>query len=843
MVNMNNKKYIRENVEETKGIPQGKEFSRRPKGSWDGFLYKVIQSGLSDSFADMYHRKKSDGWEGRADVYGIVGYTHLNLKGALKYGWGDKTVLKIKLLGGLENYVFFDADNNPDIRAALIDTYGSALSVEEQIFAITGNRKIASDFRWTNEDRFGTRLSGNQRTWIAGDGEKIMRATGKIIRGFVYEYQRDDAAVAPFIFSDMVTCAVAHNVGRYDSVEMANAKFVGTLNQQRREMQDNYTDIVPHLYAVNAIDTDADEGTRVGDNLYIAYTSRDGKHNVLAIDERNWGNPQDTKLFPDTISIDNELSNPGKNGNLRFSMNKQQYIANVCGKMTNGEKIADFPIFAIRGCEDGADWWFQMNSGNLTWFYENPEWVEEQKSIYYSQSQYGNVGESIKTHKEILQEAFEPGMSYNDFVRSNVGKNNENVMYVCTHCYFVEGIMQQGFSRAYANVNDKDDNGGALTYGDGVYGTPSIKNAANNLSRKTASKTKKPDGYKYGNIILKCILMGGWKGFLIFDGNFARKIYGDKWQVMDQIDLIVKDKTANAELKNYVQPYLRMELYDPKKDPTGLGRTNHIIFNMFNNGWSAEQRKSGIEKWTNFFRKNGIRGAVYHGHGDKFCSVCYDYSEVIPFAISYDYGQTWTTGGHSWTLDNGKTYETNGVDWQTLHDRLISAGDPIGKLGAEYKNVSLDTQEVRFGSSVAGLASVQCKNGGYNFVTMQEIRGIDGNVLYRQYDKIFPIDFDSMASIGKNGNIRFEYRGRQFDGNVYDEDSNGPVIFITKNTISGPIVERFDMNYADWFVENYDAYVRGDFDNDNEGYEEQDVVAEQQLQEEFFRMLDRIELI
>ena len=847
---MNNRIVINEGVDELKGIPQGKEFSKRPSGwknddDWDGFIYKVIESRHAESFADVYHRKKSDGWEGGKDCYGIVGYTHLLLKGAMRLLSYGGTIVKMKLLGGLQNYVFFDADRDPDIKKALIDTYGSNLSVEEQIFAITGDRQVARDFAWTDSGRFGTKWDKWSRRWNQGDGEKIMRRTGKIIRGFVCEYGYNDAMVAPFVFSDMVTCAVAHNVRSNEPIESVRAKFVGTLDQNRRVLQDNYVDLVPHLYAVDAVDVDSDEGARIGDKLYVQYTSKRGEHNMLVIDEHNWGSPKDTKLFPSEVKLDDGLANPSRKGSFMFSMNGQQYIANVCGLMSNGQKAKnengaeiDFPIFAIRGCEEEG-WWFPMDRDTLIWVYQNPEWAKQMKEQYYSSNDYGQVGEGVKTHREIISEAFEPGMTYDDFVKSNVGKDNENIMYVCTHCYFVEGIMQKGFSRAYANVNDKDDNGGALTYGDGVYGTPSIKNAANNLSQKTADIRKKPDGYKYGNVILKCILMGGWKGFLIFDGNFARKIYGDKWQVMDQIDLIVKDRAANAELKNYVQPYLRMELYDPRND--SLGRTNHIIFNMFNNGWSAEQRKSGIEKWTNFFRKNGIRGAVYHGHGDRFCSVCYDYSEVVPFAISYDYGQTWTTKGNSWTLSNGKTYKTNGVDWQALHDRLISAGDPIGKLGAEYNDVSLDTQEVRFGPYAAGLASVQCKNGKYNFVTMQDIRGNDGKLLYKKYSKIFPVDFDEKASISLRGTINFIYKGVNFRGKVYDEEANGPVILIPKKTVNGIVEERFEMQYLDWFAENYEAYVRGDFDADNGEYEEQDTTTNQQLQEEFFKALDRIE--
>lgn len=865
---MTDKKYISENIEESKDIPEGQNFSSLKT------IYKVIRKEYIDSFADRYHRKKSDGYvRGGNDMYGIAGYTHMDLKGAMcivnNYGGN---IIKMKLLGGFERYVFFDSDRDPDIKRELIAVYGKPLSVRDQLYVLTGSLDIANRYGYCTPTSFGN-----------GIAEKIMRESGKIIRGFICIYSSGevniggvkqqvlDVMVNPIIFSDMVTCAIAENVRgsswNYigDDLYDVEKKFRGTLDKNRRNLQNGYLDIVPHLYAVNAREPDGMNGTRVNDKYYCSYTDVNGRHNLLIVDEKNWGNPKDYKLFPDTVKIDEVVGNPGRKGFITFSMRGQKFIANVCGiekVYDENSSVNSEPVFAlIYKNEYGQlveSQWYPLNTDSITWVYQNyPESIESLKGEgeeeqgqeaqgYENGEEFGQeqeVGDGNgNEYDKVIEEDFSPGMSYNDFVSANInnGGGARSIVYVCTHCYNVEGIMQKGFSRAYANANDFAANGGALTYGDGVYGTPSIDNAANNLARKTDSK---PDGKKYGDIILKCILMGGWKGFLIFDENFAKKIYGPKYQILDQIDEIVKNENGRKTLKDFI----RNECYGMDllhKD--GAGRTNHMIFKMFDNFLRGDARKVQFEKWTNFFRQNRIRGAIYHGHGDGFCCVCYDYSEVVPIELSYDYGQTWTTRGFTRTISNGKTYSSKGIDWAKTSERLTAGGDPRAKLGAKYDDVDLSNQRVRIGNNVVGFVQVG-KNGKYNFVSMQDVVGVDGQVICKKYNKYFPIDFDSKASIGTlRGTISFVYRGISFQGKVFDPEANGPTIVLTRRSKYPPfrVEERIEMQYTDWIVDNYDAYMNGDFEEgEDEGeYQEQnDAVDNNQLQEEFFKTLDRIE--
>ena len=867
---MTDKKYISESVEESKDIPEGRGFTKLRD------IYKVISSRYIDSFADRYHRKKSDGYvRGGNACYGIAGYTHMDLKGAMcivdSYGGN---IVKMKLLGGFERYVFFDAESDPDIKRELIATYGKPLSVRDQLYVLTGSWDIANRYGGCYSSQFGNSIA-----------EQIMRESGKIIRGFICIYTSgyvrmngtqervNDVMVNPLVFSDMVPCAIARNVSSYDTVEAVEAKFQGTLDQKRRDLQNGYIDLVPHLYAANAKDPDGGQGTRINDKYYCSYTDVNGRHNLLIVDEKNWGNPKDYKLFPDTVKIDEVIGNPGRKGFITFSMRGQKFIANVCGI----EKVYDEnsatnsdPVFALVYKNEYGQLvesqWYPLNAESITWVYQNyPESIESLKGEGEGEEEQGEEAQGYENGEEfgqeqevgdgneneydkVIEEDFTPGMSYNDFVAANSGKDDgtgvgQPIMYVCTHCYNVEGIMQKGFSRAYANANDFAANGGALTYGDGVYGSPSLDNAANHLSKKPDSK---PDGKKYGDVILKCILMGGWKGFLIFDETWAKKIYGPKWHIFDQIDTIIKNDAARNEIKGFIQNECYGEnFYDPG-DRYNQKRTSSVLFKMFDNHMQPAQRQVRFEKWTNFFRRNGIRGGIYWGYGDRFACVCYDYSEVVPIQISYDHGQTWTTRGFTRTLPNGKTYSSKGIDWAKTSERLTAGGDPRAKLGARYDDVDLSNQRVRIGNNVVGFVQVG-KNGKYNFVSMQDVVGIDGQVICKKYNKYFPIDFDDKASIGTlRGTITFVYRGITFQGKVFDPEANGPTIVLTRRSKYPPfrVEERIEMQYTDWIVDNYDAYMNGDFEegeDDGEYQEQNDAIDNSQIQEQFFKTLDRIE--
>jgi hypothetical protein len=272
-------------------------------------------------------------------------------------------------------------------------------------------------------------------------------------------------------------------------------------------------------------------------------------------------------------------------------------------------------------------------------------------------------------------------------------------------------------------------NNNALTYGDGQYGTPSFKNAADNLSRKADSK---PDGLKYGDAIVKCVLLDGFHNFLIFDQTMAEKVYGANWDILSQIERILgNNQQAKRELEYFIRPYLGPNLYNPDKDPNH--RTTNVIYNMFKD-------KDGFKKWTNFFREHGIRGSVYHGHGDGFCFVCYNFSEVIPYEVTFDRGQTW---------------HKDQFDWERVKERMQYNNDVVQKVGHLYKHVSVFSKKVICNGKIFGLTNVETKNGKFNFVFNDTGK------------KISPIDFDEEPIVNEeNGELEFVCHGQTFYGTV-----------------------------------------------------------------------------
>ena len=338
-----------------------------------------------------------------------------------------------------------------------------------------------------------------------------------------------------------------------------------------------------------------------------------------------------------------------------------------------------------------------------------------------------------------------------DLTKEDFLNGKKRIVYVCAHTSDVDAIFKNGFSRQFANNNDYMHNGGALTYGDGQYGSVSLDNAANNLSRKT--DYGKSDGKKYGSVIIKCVLMGSFYNFLIFDEDLAKYIYKDKWQIMDQIDHIVKDPAARNELKNFVRPYLGRALYNPSQDP--MSRTNHVLFSMFSS-------QNGFRKWTNFFRQNGIRGGVYHGHGDGYCFVCYNYSDVIPVAYSTDYGKSW---------------KDDKFDFDAAKERSFKDPDAASRFGHKFKGMDSATPVlVNCGGKKFSVTVVQTLNGKYNILNNHT------------GDKVSPIDFDERPTISTEGEFQFLVGGRIFYGIYNHELAQIPAFW--------------DPNENDWFPFN-----------------------------------------
>ena len=690
--------FLNEAIDELRKLPSSKEMGNIPS------IYKVIKHGDIDSYVKSgMIRQLAGGEDGRNDVYGEGVYAHITLDSAIRLShresyYGD-TVLEMKLLGGYEGFVMYGGSRNID--DLIIKTYGRKMSVEEQLYVITKDYAFAK--KWA---RYDPRSFGN--------AQKSLRREGYNIRGMVYEWG-PYYAVLPFVFSDAIPFATARV---WNDTNTGNIQFKTVYNdKQNKEIAGNF-DPIAQLDMINAEYSRASVvRVAIDDNLYcVIKSNKTGGYNIVKIDEDNVINPRPKYIIPKNIYLSERPTAPDtENGQFMFSYMGINFYGTVC------HEVARIPAF-----------WNEIEN----------DWCEFKDLENCVKHMRGGDGTKVA---ESLNEEI------TDLTKEDFLNGKKRIVYVCAHTSDVDAIFKNGFSRQFANNNDYMHNGGALTYGDGQYGSVSLDNAANNLSRKT--DYGKSDGKKYGSVIIKCVLMGSFYNFLIFDEDLAKYIYKDKWQIMDQIDHIVKDPAARNELKNFVRPYLGRALYNPSQDP--MSRTNHVLFSMFSS-------QNGFRKWTNFFRQNGIRGGVYHGHGDGYCFVCYNYSDVIPVAYSTDYGKSW---------------KDDKFDFDAAKERSFKDPDAASRFGHKFKGMDSATPVlVNCGGKKFSVTVVQTLNGKYNILNNHT------------GDKVSPIDFDERPTISTEGEFQFLVGGRMFYGIYNHELAQIPAFW--------------DPNENDWFPFN-----------------------------------------
>lgn len=171
----------------------------------------------------------------------------------------------------------------------------------------------------------------------------------------------------------------------------------------------------------------------------------------------------------------------------------------------------------------------------------------------------------------------------------------------------INSLMRYGFSREYTGSN------GGNMYGPGVYNVYNVR-----------SSNERARGY--GKYIVKSYLLGGYKNFLIFNKDMARKVYGDNYDISNQIKLLMPPKMADEVLRVFSN-----QLFMNDNDTLDSIKTSIIAV-----------------KITDFLRnrisQTKIRGIVYSGNHDGECAFVRNFSDVVPFYYSKDNGKTWIQG-------------------------------------------------------------------------------------------------------------------------------------------------------------------------------------------------------
>lgn len=262
----------------------------------------------------------------------------------------------------------------------------------------------------------------------------------------------------------------------------------------------------------------------------------------------------------------------------------------------------------------------------------------------------------------------------------------------------MESIFKYGFSREFSGKK------GGKMYGDAVYCTYEFADTINNVNTKP----------EYGDTIMKMRLIDGFKNFVIFEENLAKKTYGGNWQIKNQLMNVfnVDEMTAERMVSNIVtkakeRERNRVELYKYRTGPAAYA------FSLL---------------YRNLINKNKIRGLIYIGGRDGHCAIVYDFAAIIPYSISMDKGKTFV-----------KKFN------KEMYSHLVNHAD------VKFKFAAYDDAF----NSVNGFTIVK-KNGKYNIVK---------NDIEKPISKVWFDDIMGQIS-ASDGTFGFTYKGLNYYGSI-----------------------------------------------------------------------------
>ena len=239
----------------------------------------------------------------------------------------------------------------------------------------------------------------------------------------------------------------------------------------------------------------------------------------------------------------------------------------------------------------------------------------------------------------------------------------------------VDSLMKNGFSREY--------NGSATgsLLGDGVYNNYDLESA------QTRTRS-------YGKHIVQSYLQGGFQDFLIFNADMAKEQYGSDWEIDKQIEKLFPPKLAQ-EVLNYVKNRHSRSWSNESVYTYGA------LYMNDNSTSSSNDTFYAAETITDYLggriNQTKVRGLIYSdGHGN--CAFVRNFSEVIPYSVSSDDGQTWEVK----ITDN-------------LIDRAGSSNDFQASIGmTPFDNDKTSKKDIN------GFHIVYQDGKGYNYIDVRE---------------------------------------------------------------------------------------------------------------------------
>lgn len=735
-------------LNEARVLPSDADISACPS------IYKGVRTGDVDSYIENGFNHQLAGGGGTAVGEGV--YSRLELSGVMRYLYSyGPAIIQGKVLGGFKNYIMYAGNEFPSIKRQITRYYGSYLTPEEQIKTIVNDPDDA--------DRL---IRAGYNMNARSDTAKLCRKYG--IRGLIYEWD-GVATVLPFDFSSVIVWAVARNAKQ-------DATLVRVFDNDARERYERSFDWDFQLYG-RYDSYDRNKITRVATNneMYALVQDRNRGYNFVELDTRMVSNPKPKEISDIWVSEAPALPSI-KTGIYRFRYNGLNFFATVFlpGSKTPALWFPEDLEKLYSPDLDSVSDWVDLDKKTLDEVYA------ELKNLPQA---YRIVSESLKnTFRKYLNEAIDEEIK--DKNKEEFISKRRAYIYTATNSSNIPSIFANGMLRQFAGSND------GKWYGEGVYSKLYPNDSVTSYGNA-------PDYYKYDKDThcagIQSIVLGGFNNFLIFDENWANKVYGANHSLKDQVYKIFTDKEvadnvwgdfsawiAGNTTANGVNWYNdQIKVHHTKAGdhytswPTDCdntlnsrrGRTTGILHAIFDNSYY-------VSKYTKLFSRFNVRGTIYNGGNDGLCALCWNYDNVIPYRYTKDRGMTW---------------QDDLFNFEAAKERSFKNTDPVSKFRHLYQYVSDKPIACNVNGTPLNVTTVNTEGRKWNIININDPKG----------RKISPIDFDGEPRVGLSGLFKFNYGGIELQGVVCLPGTNGGAVWYPEDI--SRLYERPDVNSLnDW---------------------------------------------
>jgi len=252
---------------------------------------------------------------------------------------------------------------------------------------------------------------------------------------------------------------------------------------------------------------------------------------------------------------------------------------------------------------------------------------------------------------------------------------NARYIYHCANQKDLPSIFKFGFERFYFGK------GVGEMYGSGIYCTTDLQSSIVNSYRGL-----------YGPVIVRAEVKS-YKNCLIWEEIIAKEVYGGKWRMEDQLQMMVPEFINQMKQLRVTGDFNDgsrnvYEFIVKRRERSSVGaRQLYLQRNNFQNGGPYEK----------------VRGFVFFGSVDGHTAVLKDAKNAMPLEYSVDHGKTWkyarteetlryTKDDFDSELDFGNKYaKTNPVEYG--YSRVLDKQGKtnyINKDGDEISQVWLD---------------------------------------------------------------------------------------------------------------------------------------------------------